>query len=145
MTNWTHPHQNDIHTQQTEFRTTPYSSGALKYILPNCGLWLMHTYIKLIDTHIHELECKKKERMNWKNLEKYKCIQIDGGGRTWKFSKPKMSSTPMKRVFSVPGFVQELIWLTSHVKAREYSALAMACRFSHACHVGSTMSYVLIV
>ena len=29
---------------------------------------------------------------------------------TTKFSNPKMSSTPMKRLDSDPGFVQELIW-----------------------------------
>lgn len=51
---------------------------------------------------------------------------------TIKFSNPKISSTPMKRLSSVPGLVQELIWFTIQVKAREYSALDIACRFSRA-------------
>ena len=43
-----------------------------------------------------------------------------------------MSSTPMKRPWSAPGLVQELIWCTIQVKVREYKALDMACLFSRA-------------
>lgn len=38
---------------------------------------------------------------------------------TLKFSNPKMSKTPMKRLDSVPGLVQELIWWTIQVKVLE--------------------------
>lgn len=43
----------------------------------------------------------------------------DAGILTLKFSNPKISRTPMNRLASVPGLVQELIWLTNQVNARE--------------------------
>ena len=51
---------------------------------------------------------------------------------TLKFSNPNMSRTPMNRVSSVPGLVQELICWTNQVNVLEYRALAMACLFSRA-------------
>lgn len=52
---------------------------------------------------------------------------------TAKFSKPKMSRTPRKRVESWPGLVHVLMWFTNHANVREYKAFAIAWRFSFAC------------
>lgn len=51
---------------------------------------------------------------------------------TAKFSNPKMSSTPRNLVESLPGFIQLLMWFISQAKVREYSAFAIALRFSRA-------------
>ena len=49
---------------------------------------------------------------------------------TWKFSKPKMSRTPMNLVWFCPGLVHLLMASTSQANVREYSALATAWRLS---------------